>query len=85
MDVWMNGEVLIIGIMVGWSGGVPKGPTSCGDHESHSLFYEDVFSKAFFSIFCRFWVDLGRILGRCFDDFSHFWLKSHFSENRVFP
>ena len=25
MDGWMNEEVLIIGKVVGWSGGVPKG------------------------------------------------------------
>ena len=55
----MDGEVLIIGMRVGWFGGVPKGLTSVGvrtlELEAHSLFFEDVFSKAFFSMFCDFW------------------------------
>ena len=59
----MDGEVLIIGRVVGWSGGVPKslvsGEARTPGFDLHSLFFEDVFSKAFFSIFC----DVGSILG----------------------
>ena len=60
MDGWMDGEVLIIGIMVGWSGGVPKCLSTvelrAPGHDLHSLF----FSKAIFFDFFRCWVDFGR-------------------------
>ena len=59
----MDGEVLIIGKVVGWLGGVPKGLTSggfrpwsviCGASDFHSFF-----GRRFFSFF----FDLGSILG----------------------
>ena len=56
----MDGEVLIIGRVVGWSGGVPKGlPCSrlrCGAR----LFFWSFFLDAIFFDFFRFLVDLGR-------------------------
>ena len=63
MDGWMDGEVLIIGRVVGWSGGVPKSLT-CGDFRtlefgSHSLFFGGFLKGDFFSIFA----DLGEIWG----------------------
>ena len=66
MDGWMDGEVLIIGKVVGWSGGVPKGlvcvevrPWSviCG-----GFFFQLIFERAsgaFFFIFGAFWGVLG--------------------------
>ena len=59
----MDGEVLIIGRVVGWSGGVPKSLT-CGDFrtlgfELHSLFFRIFLEGDFFSMFA----DLGEILG----------------------
>ena len=59
----MDGEVLIIGRVVGWSGGVPKSLV-CGGLRtlglgSHSLFFRVFLVGDFFSIFA----DLGEILG----------------------
>ena len=59
----MDGEVLIIGRVVGWSGGVPKSLTS-GEvrtlgFDFQSLFFKVFLKGDFFSIFA----DLGEILG----------------------
>ena len=63
MDGWMDGEVLIIGRVVGWSGGVPKSLPSVVARTPglgfHSLFFGVFLEGDFFSIF----VDLGEILG----------------------
>ena len=58
MDGWMDGEVLIIGRVVGWSGGVPKS-FACGDlrtvgFDSHSLFSTVFLEGDFFSFFGAF-------------------------------
>ena len=58
----MDGEVLIIGKVVGWSGGVPKSLPS-GDSRapglgSHSLFFGVFLEGDFFSMFA----DLDEIL-----------------------
>ena len=58
MDGWMDGEVLIIGMMVGWSGGVPKGLVS-----SNSRWVAVITEPGFFEFF--FDADLFR--------FFHFW------------
>ena len=59
----MDGEVLIIGRVVGWSGGVPKslvsGVARTPGLESDSLFFGVFLEGDFFSIFA----DLGGILG----------------------
>ena len=59
----MDGEVLIIGRVVGWSGGVPKSLV-CGGvrtlgFDLHSLFFGVFLEGDFFSIFG----DLGEISG----------------------
>ena len=59
----MDGEVLIIGRVVGWSGGVPKSLPSGGlwtlGLDLHSLFFGVFLEGDFFSIFA----DLDEILG----------------------
>ena len=49
MDGWMDGEVLIIGRVVGWSGGVPKS-LPCDEFRAPGL---GLHTKPFFSEF--FW------------------------------
>ena len=56
----MDQEVLIIGRVVGWSGGVPKSLTS-----GEGIWFPEIivicfFLKAFFFDFFRCWVDFGR-------------------------
>ena len=55
MDERMDGEVLIIGMMVGWSGGVSKGLPSVEVRglglDSHSLFFKTRFQEGFWSFF----------------------------------
>ena len=63
MDGWMDGEVLIIGKVVGWSGWVPKGLNSGGGCQLpwsffFQLFFEDDFFRCF-SMLGRFWEVLG--------------------------
>ena len=60
MDGWTDGEVLIIGMMVGWSGGVPKGLPCAESRLFPRLFFWSFFSKAFFFGCLGFWCDLGR-------------------------
>ena len=60
---WMeslDGEVLIIGMMVGWSGGVPKGLVSVRGFGLRKWFFFAFFRRPFFSDFFRCWVDFGR-------------------------
>ena len=60
----MDGEVLIIGKVVGWSGGIPKGLTSGPGAalvgESRSLFFSTHFREGLRSVFFRFFVHFGR-------------------------
>ena len=56
----MDGEVLIIGMMVGWSGSVPKGLTCVDDRLFPRLFFWSFFSKAFFCGFLGFSYDFAR-------------------------
>ena len=56
----MDGEVLIIGKVVGWSGWVPKGLISVDARFGPRLFFWSFFWNAFFSDFFRCWVDFGR-------------------------
>ena len=47
------------------------------------LVFWDAFFR-FFSIFCPFWMDFGKILGWFFDGFSYFCPKLRFCKNRCF-
>ena len=62
MDGWI--EVLIIGKVVGWSGGVPKGlPSGSGAAlvgGLRSLFFSTYFREGLRSVFFRFFVHFGR-------------------------
>ena len=64
MDGWMDGEVLIIGRVVGWSGGVPKslvsGEARTPGLELHSFFFRVFLEGDFFFDFCGFRLDFGR-------------------------
>ena len=59
----MDGEVLIIGKVVGWSGGIPKGLTSGPGAalvgESRSLFFSTHFREGLRSVFFDFCVHFG--------------------------
>ena len=59
MDGW-DGEVLIIGMMVGWSGWVPKSLVSGGTPNFHGVFFSRCFVKAYFFVFFRIWFGFGR-------------------------
>ena len=59
MDAWMDGEVLIIGKVAGWSGRVPKCLTS-GWVASLVGDFRSVFFLSFFFDFFRCWVDFGK-------------------------
>ena len=63
MDGWMDGEVLIIGKVVGWSGWVPKGLPSCESRYGPRLFFWSFFLDTIFFDFFRRRVDFGRVLG----------------------
>ena len=58
MDGWMDGEVLITGMMVGWSVGVPKCLTSVSSRALglglRSLFFQTRFREGFRSDFFDF-------------------------------
>ena len=55
----MDGEVLIIGKVVGWSGGVPKGLRCVSLQWGPWSFFLAFFPQAFFFDFFRFWADFG--------------------------
>ena len=70
----MDGEVLIIGRVVGWSGGIPKGLTSGGVRtwsvSCGGFFFSTYFRAGFWSVFFRFLVHFGRIWKRFWMDFD---------------
>ena len=57
MDGWMDGEVLIIGKVVGWSGWVPKGLPSFNSRYGPRPFFWSFFLDTIFFVFFRCWVD----------------------------
>ena len=63
MDGWMDGEVLIIRKVVGWSGGVPKGLISGWGAALvggfWNLFFSTYFREGLRSVFFRFFVHSG--------------------------
>ena len=69
----MDGEVLIIGMMVGWSDGVPKCLSSVMSRalglEVHSLFFQTRFREGFRSDF----FDFGRFLEAKMEAKIDFW------------
>ena len=79
MDGWMDGEVLIIGKVVGWPGGVPKG-LPCVKVRPWSVspgacFFRLIFERAsgaFFFIFDAFWWGFGKPKRRSNSNFGRF-------------